>query len=113
MLAEPDVHVPVVTGDLADGERGDAGDVLAVEQDQAAGGPVGGLDGGVAEQPGGVFPALGVADRGSAVPLPGGEGEGGAVPVAGGPGQEAAGALRCARAGGGKPLVDVGLAALP
>lgn len=113
MLAEPDVHVAVVAGDLAGCERGDAGDVLAVEEDKAAGCPVCGLDAVVVEQPGGVLPAPAVADRGPGVPLTGGEGEGRAVPVAGGPVQEAAGALGRACADGGEPFVDVGLAALP
>lgn len=39
-------------GRLRDGERGDAGDVLAAERDKAASGPIGGLDAVIAEQPG-------------------------------------------------------------
>ena len=81
----------VVAGDLAGGERGDAGDVLAEEQDQAAGGPVGGLDAVVVQQPG-----RPVSQRWlSLIAVPAcrwraGEVEGLAVSLAGGPGQEVA-----------------------
>ena len=52
------------------------------------------LDGGIAERPGGLFPVLAVAGRGSGLPLPGGESEGPAMPVAGARGKQVAGPRR-------------------
>ena len=109
VLAEVDVDVVVVAGDLADGDGGDAGNVLSEEQDQAACDPVGDLDAVIVQQPGHQVPALAVADRGSGAPRRAGDGERLAVPVAGGPGQEVADVGSAGA--GGEPVVDVGLAA--
>jgi hypothetical protein len=79
-----------VAGDLADGERGDTARGLAVEQDEAADGPVDGIEGVVAEEPGGQFPAAVAGDSGPVPALRARDIEAGAVPAAGGPGQEVA-----------------------
>ena len=65
VAAEPDERLVVAAGDLAGGHGGDAGQRLAVEQEQAAGDPVGGVERGVVQQPGGQRPPLVLADGGA------------------------------------------------
>ncbi len=62
VAAEPDESLAVAAGDLAGGHGGDAGQRLPVEQEQAAGDPVGGVERGVVQEPGGQRPALVLAD---------------------------------------------------
>jgi Tfp pilus assembly protein PilW len=82
VLAEADGDLVAVAGDLADGERGDTARGLAVEQDQAPGGPVDGLESVVVQEPGCQFPAAVAGDRGPVPPLRAGDIEAGAVPAA-------------------------------
>jgi len=107
--SEPDERLAVAAGDLTGGHNGDAGQRLAVEQQQAAGHPVGGVERGVAQQPGGQCPALVLAEGRAGRARRHRYRQPPAVAAHGGPGQEIPG-----QAGGGpgvQPLVDVGLAA--
>lgn len=88
VAAEPDEHLASVAGDLAGGEDGDAGQWLPVEQQQGAGDPVGGIEGGVVQQPGRQCPPLVLADRRAGGSWRGGDVQVLAVPAVSGPGQE-------------------------
>jgi hypothetical protein len=58
VLAEADVHNVAAADDLAGGHGSDPGQLPAVEQDHASGGPVGRVESVVVQQPGGQLPAL-------------------------------------------------------
>ena len=62
MAAEPEERVVTAAGDLAGGHDGDAGQRLAVEQQQAVGGTIRRVERGVVQQPGGQCPPLVLAD---------------------------------------------------
>ncbi len=67
MLAEPDEDAAVTAGDLAGGHGGDTRQLLAVEQEQAASGPVGEVEGVIVQQPGYLCPPLVLASSGAVV----------------------------------------------
>ncbi|WP_204810416.1 hypothetical protein [Mycobacterium riyadhense] len=67
MFAESDVDGAVTGGDLVGGRGGDPGQLLSVEQQQAAGGPVGGIEGFIVQQSGGQGPPLVGAGGGAGV----------------------------------------------
>jgi hypothetical protein len=67
MLAEPDEDAAVMAGDLAGGDGGDTRQLLAVEQEQAASGPVGEVEGVVVQQPGHLCPPLVLGGSGAVV----------------------------------------------
>ena len=67
MLAEPDEDAAVTAGDLAGGHGGDTRQLLAVEQEQAASGPVGEVEGVIVQQPGYLCPPLVLGGSGAVV----------------------------------------------
>ena len=109
MTAEPEGRLVVVAGDLAGRHGGDAGQRLAVEQEQAPGNPVGGVERGVVQQPGGQRPPLVLADGGAGRARRCRDAQLPAVAAGRGPGQEIPG--QAGRRPGAQPLVDVGLPA--
>jgi hypothetical protein len=110
VLSETDEHLAVPVGDLVGGHGGYPGLLLAEQQHQGAGDPVGGVEVVVVEQPGQLCPALvGVGGRAAAA-LRAGDLEGGAVACFSGPREEV---THVAGAGsGGEPVLDIGVAAV-
>ena len=94
VAAEPDEHLLTAAGDLAGGHDGDAGQWLAVKQQQAAGDPVGGVERIVVQKPGSVCPSLVLADGGSGCPFRGRDVQPLGVPAGGSPDQEVPGQAR-------------------
>ena len=76
VFAELDVHGAVTGGDLVGGHGRNPGQLLSVEQQQASGSPVGGIEGFIVQQSGGQGPPLILAGGGAGVACRASDGQG-------------------------------------
>src|SRR5271166_1266656 len=110
--AEGHGHGVAVVVDIVDGELGDGGDALRVEQEQQPGDPIGDCEDVIVEEPFGVVPAfLDVVRPCGPAPTDRSEGQAAGVPVTDGPADEVGGFVAVA-VSAGRPGVEVGLCAV-